>query len=156
MNIKVLDFEQVATCYKPYVEGIKQLEEKANSHREEMGKIQEEAMSLMESAQQKDDEEKAQQAQQQFQSLQQKAMMADKQFKQFADDEQRSLIDVAFKGITEIVQEHVESNKDVDIVLNRSEVVYYGPESSITDKVIEMIKSRDLYEDSNLLNNTKS
>ena len=89
--IKVLDFEQVAVCYKPYVDAITELETKGNKLREELTSMQEEAMSLMNPEGEQPDEATMAENQQKFQSLQQEAMLKDKNFKMEAQEEQRKI-----------------------------------------------------------------
>jgi len=139
MKIKVLDFEQVAVCYKPYVDAVTALEDKGTKLREELTSMQTEAMSLMvpeEGAPELDDTQKAEN-QQKFQRIQQEAMLKDKSFKMEADEEQRRIVMMSYDGISAIVKKHVESNDEVDVVFNRSEIVYYKPEADLTQTVIK-------------------
>jgi len=148
MKIKVLDFEQVAVCYKPYVDAITALEVKGSELRTELTAMQTEAMALMENDPEVTIDEDTKIAnQQKFQSLQQEAMMKDKNFKMEAEAEQRKIVMMSYDGISDLVHKYVESNPEVDTVLNRSEVVFFKPENDLTQTIIDAIKEVDLYTD---------
>ena len=151
MNITVLDFEQVAKCYKPYVEGIYALEQRAQDHREAINSLQTEAEGIIKSEESLvlDDSTK-QENRQRIQALQQEAMLKDQTFKADADETQRKLVGEAYEGITNVVNKFVSDSDDVDMVLNRSEVVYFSEDNNITEKIIEELKTADLYTEQRL------
>lgn len=151
MKITVLDFEQVARCYKSYVDGIIELEKRSEQLREELEGLQSQAEQILASEQTivLDDASKAANRER-IQRLQQEAMLKDRTFKMDADEEQRRLVNLAFEGITSLVEELAESNDSIEMVLNRSEVVYFKDKHDITDVVIDTLKTKDLYTDAKL------
>jgi Skp family chaperone for outer membrane proteins len=161
MKIKVLDFEQVAVCYKPYVDAVSELETKGSKLREELQAMQTEAQAVQNEAMTLMNPEDGTEIsevdnatitanQQKFQTLQQDAMLKDKNFKQEADEEQRRIVMMSYDGISALVAKYTEANSDVDTVLNRSEVVYFKPENDLTQTIIEMIKESNLYTEARL------
>jgi Skp family chaperone for outer membrane proteins len=151
MKIAVLDFEQVARCYKPYIDGVKALEQKAEDHRESLNGLQQEAEGILKSEENLvlDDATK-QSNRERIQRLQQEAMIKDKTFKMEADQEQRQIIGDAYNGITSVVNEYISEGGDVEIVLNRSEVVFFKEEHDLTETIIGTLKAKDLYTDERL------
>lgn len=154
MNITVLDFEKVARCYKPYVDGITELEIKSEETHNKINEIQEKARMIMSESNDEtltlnEDilENKKQQAQTDIQVLQQEAMFIDQDFKKEADEKQKVLVEEAYKGITDIVNDFISKNNGVDMVLNRSEVVFFKEEYEITDDIIKLLEEKELYTD---------
>jgi len=158
MKIKILDFEKVARCYKPYIDGITILEKRSNDLSEELGNFQKQAQEIMANASgnglvldEATLQSKQQEAQEQVQRLQQEAMLKDRTFKQEADEEQRRLVTEAYTGITDIVNEFISIGNDVEIVLNRSEVVFFKEEHDLTNTVIEILKEKSLFVEDSLV-----
>ena len=142
MKTAILDFEIASKAYKPYTDGIEALQEKARNHYDKIDSLQNEAMMIAEAVKSLvlDDVTKNSNREK-IQRLQQEAMLLDRTFKMDSDEEQKRLIMLAYDSISDIAKEYAISN-GFNIVLNRSEVVYFDAELDITDKVIEVIKQK--------------
>ncbi len=141
----VLDFEEVLKNYIPYQESLtliknykKEFSDKIDSIKKEMESIINTSKTLVldESIQVKNNLK--------LKGLQSKGMEADAEFRRTIIDMQNSELEKNFKKIIEIVDEYSKNNS-IDIVLNKSAVVYVNPKFDITLTIIDILKERNLY-----------
>lgn len=141
----VLDFEEVLKNYIPYQESLiiiknykKEFSDNINDIKKEMESIINTSKTLVldESTQVKNNLK--------LKGLQSKGMEADAKFRETIVDLQNSELEKNFKKIIELVDEYSKTNS-IDIVLNKSAVVYVNPKFDITNKILDILKEKNLY-----------
>ena len=141
----VLDFEEVLKNYIPYQESLtliknykKEFSDNINSIKKEMESIINTSKTLVldESTQVKNNLK--------LKSLQAKGIEADADFRATIVELQNSELEKNFKKIIELVDEYCKANS-IDIILNKSAVVYVNPKFEITSIIIDILKERSLY-----------
>jgi Skp family chaperone for outer membrane proteins len=146
MELRVVDFDILTRNYKNYQDGIRNLAEVRNSFvkklepfKNEMEKIIKAANSglIMDERSQKENEKK-------FAELQEDAMAIDSEFKVTMKKEQDELNKVTYDELSTIIDEWSVTN-NVDMVIGKMEVVYLKEKFEITNDILELLKSKDLY-----------
>ena len=79
-----------------------------------------------------------------FKELQNKAMQAESEFRSNIVARQNEEVEKNFQQIMDIVQEYSIENS-LDLVVNKSTVVYVNPKLEITQQIIEVVKQKELY-----------
>jgi Skp family chaperone for outer membrane proteins len=146
MEIRVVDFDVLTRNFKNYQEGIRNLSEvrtsfirKLDPLKNEMEKIIKAANSglIMDDKSQRESEAK-------FSELQEGAMAIDSEFKSTMKREQDNLNKVTYDELSIIIDEW-SLNNDVDMVIGKMEVVFLKEKYEITNEILDLLKSKDLY-----------
>ena len=90
------------------------------------------------------DEKSQRESEKKFAELQEEAMGIDSEFKVTMKREQDELNKVTYDELSTIIDEWSVSN-NVDMVIGKMEVVYLKEKFEITNEVLELLKSKDLY-----------
>lgn len=146
MNLKVIDFDILTRNFKPYVDGIKNIDSEKRSMLDSIQPIKKEMESILAKSQsglilsdmdQKRDVDR-------FRYLQDSLMKSDMEFKNKLKGMSDDLNVAVYEQLSEIISEWSSTNS-IDIVIGKMEVVFNKPEFEATDDIIELIKNKDLY-----------
>jgi Skp family chaperone for outer membrane proteins len=146
MQIRVVDFEILTRNFTKYQEGIQKIEnhkqkflEQVEPYRKEMENILMMSQSgiIIDQMTQKQRAEK-------FQKMQQEVMDLDNDFKVELQKLKSELSSESYSYLESYITEWSVKN-DIDIVLGTAEVVFSKPELDITNQILDVLKSKDLY-----------
>jgi Skp family chaperone for outer membrane proteins len=146
MQIRVVDFEILTINFTKYQEGIQKIEnhkqkflELVEPYRKEMENILMMSQSgiIIDQMTQKQRAEK-------FQRMQQEVMDLDNDFKVELQKLKSELSSESYSYLESYITEWSVKN-DIDIVLGTAEVVFSKPELDITNQILDVLKSKDLY-----------
>lgn len=146
MQIRVVDFEILTRNFTKYQEGIQKIEnhkqkflEQVEPYRKEMENILMMSQSgiIIDQMTQKQRAEK-------FQKMQQEVMDLDNDFKVELQKLKSKLSSESYSYLESYITEWSVKN-DIDIVLGTAEVVFSKPELDITNQILDVLKSKDLY-----------
>lgn len=149
MNIYCVDYDKVAIRYKTYIEKASELDNLKLKHFQEMEGYKKEMESLVESSKNGlivDDMTKRINAEK-FKALQNKAMAKENNIRAEYQQKQADLMESCFVEISAIIDEYVKTNSDknIDIVLNKEQIFYSNDKCELTDNIINLIREKGLY-----------
>lgn len=148
MEIRIVDFEKLSRNYKKYRDGLEILEFTKSEYLEKIEPIKKEMNQIIASMQSglvmnnQTQKERAER----FQILQDQVVTIDKeattQLTKFRDKMTKEV----YAEMENIITEWSKSNS-IDLVMGKIECVYIKGDFEITDTIIELFKSKDLYVD---------
>ena len=141
MIINVVDFEKLTAVYKPYKDGVEEVNKERQKFLEKLEPIRVEMQDLIKSF--SIGQENVQEKEIRYSELQEQAYSLDEEFKQKAMEMKDSLNEKTFNELSAIINEFTE-NKEIDMVIGKMEVVSVKPEFEITDNIIELLKQKNL------------
>lgn len=141
MIINVVDFEKLTAVYKPYKDGVKEINKERQKFIEKLEPIRVEMQDLIKYF--STNQENVQEKEIRYSELQEQAYSLDEEFKQKATEMKDSLNEKTFNELSAIINEFTE-NKEIDMVIGKMEVVSVKPEFEITDNIIELLKTKKL------------
>jgi Skp family chaperone for outer membrane proteins len=141
MIINVVDFEKLTAVYKPYKDGVEEVNKERQKFLEKLEPIRVEMQDLIKSF--STGQENVQEKEIRYSELQEQAYSLDEEFKQKAMEMKDSLNEKTFNELSAIINEFTE-NKEIDMVIGKMEVVSVKPEFEITDNIIELLKQKNL------------
>ena len=148
MEIRVVDFDVLTKNYTKYQDGIVTLAKLRNSFIERMDPIKAEMESIVNAANsglildRKSQEEKNAK----FNDLQNEAMSIDNEYKMTMKKEQDQLNKETYEELSTLINEYV-SDKDIDLVIGKMEVVFSKDNAEITDAIIDLLKQKNMFKD---------
>jgi len=147
METFILDFEEVLKNFTPYHESLKLIQGDKQEFANLIEEIKKEMEGILNS--QKSlilDDATNQKNQNRFRELQTKAVQAESEFRANIVTKQNEELEKNFKQIIDIVDKWSADN-NIDLVVNKSSVVYVNPKFDITSKIIDVVKSQGLYQE---------
>lgn len=146
MEIRVVDFDILTRNFKPYVDGYKNIESEKKSLVESIQPMRKEIESLLQSAQSNLIVNEATQRQnaERFKVLQDKLMRADSDFKRTLKGMQDDLNTSVYEDLSKIISEWSKEN-NIDLVMGKMEVVFSTEVVEVTNQILDIIKSKDLF-----------
>lgn len=150
MNLKVVDFDVLTRNFQPYVDGIKNIESEKRSMLDSIQPVKKEMEAILSKSQsgiilseidQKRDVER-------FRYLQDSLMKSDMEFKNKLKGMSEDLNSLVYDELSKIISNWGELN-GVDLIIGKMEVVYNIPEAEVTDEIIQLIKVRGLFAQTN-------
>jgi len=143
----ILDFEEVLKHFTPYHESLKKIQTDKQEFSNLIEGIKKEMESIVNSSKSLIlDDVTNQSNQMKFRELQKKAVEAESDFRSSISVKQNEELEKNFQQVIDIVNIWAESN-NIDIILNKNTVVFTKPEFEITNKIIELIKEKNLYQE---------
>lgn len=145
MIINVVDFERLTSVYKPYIDGVGEINKERDNFVEKLEPIRKEMQDLIKSFTSNIEipGEDKQKKEIRYSELQEQAYSLDEEFKEKAREMKDELNEKTFNELSAIIDEFIE-NKEVDMVIGKMEVVFVKPEYEITDGIIELLKTKNL------------
>jgi len=145
MTTHILDFEEVLRNFEPYHVSLKSIQKEKKEFSELIDAIKVEMETILSGSKSLIlDDATNQKNQMRFKELQNKAMQAESEFRSNIVAKQNEEVEKNFQQIMDIVQEYSTENS-LDLVVNKSTIVYVNPKLEITQQIIEVIKQKDLY-----------
>jgi Skp family chaperone for outer membrane proteins len=145
MTTHILDFEEVLRNFEPYHVSLKSIQKEKKEFSELIDDIKVEMETILSGSKSLIlDDATNQKNQMRFKELQNKAMQAESEFRSNIVARQNEEVEKNFQQIMDIVQEYSVENS-LDLVVNKSTVVYVNPKLEITQQIIEVVKQKDLY-----------
>lgn len=147
METFILDFEEVLKNFTPYHESLRLIQKDKQEFANLIEEIKKEMESILNS--QKSlilDDATNQKNQNRFRELQTKAVQAESDFRANIVTKQNDELETNFKQIIEIVDKWSVDN-NIDLIVNKSSVVYVNPKFDITSKIIDVVKTQGLYQE---------
>jgi Skp family chaperone for outer membrane proteins len=145
MNIKVVDFEILSRHYVKYQQGITEIEAVKQEFVKRLDPFRDEMQELLKTSMVADEATQKASAER-FQILQEEGMQIDEEFKH----KMRQMNDELSKGIYNDLEKIINewaSNKEVDMVIGSTEVVFLKQEHYVTGYIIDLLKEKELYID---------
>lgn len=145
MNIKVVDFEKLTSVYKPYLDGVGEINNLREEFKEKLIPLRDEMQKIITSVSSGIEligDDKAQK-EQRYGQLQEEAANIDEEFKQKNHKMKDDLNYKTFNELSAIIDEYIEG-KDIDMVAGKMEIVFVKPEHEITDSIIELLGTKNL------------
>jgi Skp family chaperone for outer membrane proteins len=149
MNIKVIDFQILTRYYKNYQDGVNVIELEKQKFLEKLEPIKKEMNAIISAASSGliMDNNSQQKRAEDFQKLQQEAIEMDREFKIQLKKMSDDLNEKVYDELSEIINEWSVSN-DVDLVTGKMEVIYCNDKYDATNSILDILKEKDLYVDS--------
>lgn len=146
MNLKVIDFEILTKNFKPYVDGIKNIDSEKRSMLESIQPIKKEMESILAKSQSglilSDNDQKRDVDR--FRYLQDSLMKSDMEFKNKLKGMSDDLNVIVYEQLSKIISEWSMVNS-IDIVIGKMEVVFNLKDHEITNDIIEILKDKNLF-----------
>lgn len=147
MKIYVVDFEEVLKNFIPYHESIRTIQKEKEKFSDEVDSIKKEMESIVnQSKSLLLDEGTQMKNAARFKELQGKAIKLESEFRANIVDLQNSELEKNFKDISDVVNEWASKN-DLDVVLNKTQILYVSDKYDATDIIIGILKDRSLYQE---------
>jgi|TARA_B100001094_G_C18005305_1_gene707325 Skp family chaperone for outer membrane proteins len=145
MIINVVDFEKITNVYKPYLDGVKEINTKRDEFVAKLEPIRKEMQEIIKSLTSKIEVpgEDKQAKEIKYNELQENAIALDEEFKGLAKEMKDSLNAKTFDELSIMIDEFIEG-KDIDIVIGKMEVVFVKPNFEITDDIVDLLRSKNL------------
>ena len=145
MTTHILDFEEVLRNFEPYHVSLKSIQKEKKEFSELIDAIKTEMETILSGSKSLIlDDATNQKNQMRFKELQNKAMQAESEFRSNIVARQNEEVEKNFQQIMDIVQEYSIENS-LDLVVNKSTIVYVNPKLEITQQIIEVVKQKELY-----------
>ena len=145
MTTYVLDFEEVLRNFQPYHESLKLIQKEKKEFSELIEGIKKEMETIIASNKSLIlDDTTNQKNQLRFRELQNKAVQAESEFRTTIVDKQNEEVEKNFAQIMDLVNDYA-SEKSLDLVVNKNQVVFVNPKFEITNEIIEIVKTKELY-----------
>ena len=145
MTTHILDFEEVLRNFEPYHVSLKSIQKEKKEFSELIDAIKAEMETILSGSKSLIlDDATNQKNQMRFKELQNKAVQAESEFRSNIVAKQNEEVEKNFQQIMDIVQEYSTENS-LDLVVNKSTVVYVNPKLEITQQIIEVVKQKELY-----------
>jgi Skp family chaperone for outer membrane proteins len=147
MKIYTVDFESIIKVYKPYIDAAMELENEKNEHIAKIEGYKSEMQSIINSSQTLIlDEKMKKEKMERFGKLQNDAVKLDNEFRIKISKMQDEMMKKIYDQIEEIISDF-STNSSIDMVINKTEVIYSSDKVDLTSKIIELVKEKNLYTD---------
>lgn len=145
MTTHVLDFEEVLRNFQPYHESLKMIQKEKKEFSELIEGIKKEMETIIASNKSLIlDDTTNQKNQLRFRELQNKAVQAESEFRTTIVAKQNEEVERNFAQIMDLVNEY-STEKSLDLVVNKNQVVFVNSKFEITNEIIEIVKTKGLY-----------
>lgn len=145
MIINVVDFEKLTNVYKPYLDGVKEINTKRDEFVAKLEPIRKEMQEIIKSLTSNIEvpgvDKQANEIK--YNELQENAIALDEEFKGLAKEMKDSLNAKTFDELSIMIDEFIEG-KDIDLVIGKMEVVFVKTNFEITDNIVELLRSKNL------------
>lgn len=155
MKIYTVDFESIIKVYKPYIDASMELENEKNGHISIIEGYKKEMQDIINSSQTLIlDEKLKKEKMEKFGKLQNEASKIDNEFRIRISKMQDEMMKKIYTQIEGIISDF-SVKSSIDMVINKTEVIYSSAQVDITSTIIDLVKDKGLYTDE-LLNKKES
>lgn len=155
MKIYTVDFESIIKVYKPYIDAAMELENEKNGHISRIEGYKKEMQDIINSSQTLIlDEKLKKEKMEKFGKLQNEASKIDNEFRIRISKMQDEMMKKIYTQIEGIISEF-SVKSSIDMVINKTEVIYSSAQVDLTSTIIDLVKDKGLYTDE-LLNKKES
>lgn len=155
MKIYTVDFESIIKVYKPYIDAAMELENEKNGHISRIEGYKKEMQDIINSSQTIIlDEKLKKEKMEKFGKLQNEASKIDNEFRIRISKMQDEMMKKIYTQIEEIISDF-SVKSSIDMVINKTEVIYSSAQVDLTSTIIDLVKDKGLYTDE-LLNKKES
>lgn len=155
MKIYTVDFESIIKVYKPYIDAAMELENEKNGHISRIEGYKKEMQDIINSSQTLIlDEKLKKEKMEKFGKLQNEASKIDNEFRIRISKMQDEMMKKIYTQIEEIISDF-SVKSSIDMVINKTEVIYSSAQVDLTSTIIDLVKDKGLYTDE-LLNKKES
>ncbi len=145
MTTYVLDFEEVLRNFQPYHESLKLIQKEKKEFSDLIEGIKKEMEQILASNKSLIlDDVTNQKNQLRFRELQNKAVQAESEFRTTIVEKQNAEVEKNFSQIMDLVNDYA-TEKSLDLVVNKNQVVFVNSKFEITNQIIEIVKEKGLY-----------
>ena len=145
MKISIINFEHIIKNYTPYQEASNKIELEKSKFKNRIGEIKKEMKTIINSSRVLVlDQSTNEKNKERISTLQAEGMKLESEFRYKISQEQNDILEKNFSEISEIVNIWSEEN-GMDIVLNNSSVAFFKKEFDATNKIIDILKSKNLF-----------
>lgn len=149
MKIWVIDFEEALRNYSPYHESLIKINSEKEKFSNRVEEIKQEMQGIIKTSNSLLlDESTKQQSIERFNKLQEEAIELEQNFRNDIVELQNKELENNFNTLSEIVEEWI-SNTDVDMILNRNQVIWTSSSYDATEVFLEVLKTKELYKEFN-------
>ena len=149
MKIWVIDFEESLKNYIPYHESLKKINSEKSKFSDKVEEIKSEMQQIINTSQSLLlDEKTKQNSIERFNVLQQEAIKLEQNFRNDIVELQNKELEQNFNSLSEVLEEWI-SEQDVDIVLNKNQVLWTKKTFDTTSNFIEKLKEKELFDEYN-------
>lgn len=147
MNIKTVNFEMILKGYKPYNDGLEQLESYKNEFSQKVEDIKKEMEQIISSSRVLvlDQQTKEKNAMR-IRELQAEGIRLEGDFRNQITERQNKILEDCFTQITEIVELWSQEN-GIDLVINSNSLVWSKDNFDVTGEIISIIMEKGLFFD---------
>lgn len=151
MNIWTVNFDDILTNFKPYHISVKKINDERDKFSTRVEEIKKEMEGIINASRSLilDDQNKKR-SMERFQNLQQEAVDLEQNFRSKIVDLQNSELENNFKELS-ILSEEWSKDKPVDMILNKSGIVWVKEPFDKTSEFIDFLKLKDLYTEKDIV-----
>jgi Skp family chaperone for outer membrane proteins len=147
MQTHVVDFEEILKNFTPYHDSLKSIQKDKQEFSNTIDGIKKEMETILSSSKSLIlDDATNRKNQDRFRELQTNAVQVESEFRAHIVAKQNDELENNFNQVIEIVNDWSKQNS-IDLVVNKSSVVYVNPKFEITNDIVEIIKQKGLYQE---------
>jgi len=139
MNIKVVDFEKITSKYKIYQEGLMEIEVVRKEYINKINPIKNELQSILN----KSIDTSTEVDHERFEVLKNEAYIIDDEFRKTMQNMNENLTKKVYSEL-EIIISNWSKNKNIDMIIGSTEVVFMKEENDISEFILEELAKNDL------------
>ena len=150
MKLRAVDFDTLTRGFQPYIDGYLKIEAEKKSLVDSIQPQKKEIEAIITSASSGliVDEMTQKRNVERFKVLQDEIMKKDQEFKIRLKDMKDELNTSVYDQLSEIITEWSKENS-IDMVIGKMEVVYCNDECDVTDEIVEILRTKGLYQEEN-------
>jgi hypothetical protein len=150
MKLRAVDFDTLTRGFQPYIDGYLNIEAEKKSLIESIQPQKKEIEAIIASSSSGliVDEMTQKRNVERFRVLQEELMKKDQEFKIRLKDMKDELNTSVYDQLSEIITEWSKENS-IDMVIGKMEVVYCNDECDVTDEIVEILRTKGLYQEEN-------
>ena len=148
MKLRAVDFDTLTRGFQPYIDGYLKIEAEKKSLVDSIQPQKKEIESIITSASSGliVDEMTQKRNVERFKVLQDELMKKDQEFKTMLKEMRDELNTSVYDQLSEIITEWAKENS-IDIVTGKMEVVYCSDECDSTNDIVEILRTKGLYQE---------
>jgi Skp family chaperone for outer membrane proteins len=146
MEFRVADFEKLSFHFKKYQDGLSEIDSVKQKYLDKIEPFRKEMQSIISSSQDGSvlDQKSEKERYERFQNIQEEALSIDKDAKFEISNMKDKLNKNVYSELEEIIS-HWANENNIDIVIGKLEVVYMNTKYEITNIILDLLKSKNLY-----------